>query len=419
MMNQCLKKFLTTTSCMMIAATSFALRSLPQETTLIYAETANEKKHFWDVPRRGTNFMNSTSIPENYKIAKEKNIEYVRLAPDKWAKHKDFLCEGKPDQSNKDFLIGNVNNYTKLVVEDVAMLKKDLDAAHSHNMKVVVTVLSLPGNRWRQFNGNKNDDRLWEQSKYIHSAKKFWRDLAEQLKDHPAIVGYNVINEPHPETSKENRFRDFWTEDYAAWYAKVKGTSADLNIFYKELVHSIREVDKHTPIILDAGNYATPWAFKYLEPIPNDDRVLYSFHMYEPYNFTSQKENQPNKLVYPGTIKVGDNELPMMWNKKTLKTFLKPVQEWTRRHHIPSHRVIAAEFGCNRTTPGATQYFQDLIAIFNEFGWHKAFYAFREDTWSGMDYEFGTNKTKWNEQPMRIDNSLWNVIKSDYASHKE
>ena len=89
--------------------------------------------------------MNSTSLPENYKSAKEANIEYVRLAPDKWAKDKDFLFEDKPDTSGKDFLIGNADNYRGLVKEDLEKLKADLDAAQSQGMKVVLTMLSLPG----------------------------------------------------------------------------------------------------------------------------------------------------------------------------------------------------------------------------------------------------------------------------------
>lgn len=32
------------------------------------------------------------------------------------------------------------------------------------------------------------------------------------------------------------------------------------------------------------------------------------------------------------------------------------------------------------------------ISAFNENGWHWAFYAFREDSWDGMDYELGTGK---------------------------
>jgi hypothetical protein len=44
---------------------------------------------------------------------------------------------------------------------------------------------------------------------------------------------------------------------------------------------------------------------------------------------------------------------------------------------------------------GLEQYFKDLIRIFNKEDWHFSFYAFREDTWDGMDYELGAKKLPW------------------------
>ncbi|MDQ0418885.1 hypothetical protein J2Z48_003090 [Croceifilum oryzae] len=377
------------------------------------------KINFWNQKRTGTNFMNSTSLPESYEAAKEAKIEYVRLAPDKWAKDRDFLFEDKPDRSGKDFLIGNADNYQGLVKEDLAKLKQDLDVAQSQGIKVVLTMLSLPGDRWRQFNNNQNDDRIWEEEKYQEQASQFWQDLALELKDHPAVVGYNIINEPHPETSKKNKFNDFWTEDYEKWYSKVKGTTADLNRFYQKVVSSIRKVDTDTPVILDSGLYATPWAFKYLKPV-NDDKTLYAFHMYEPYELTSQGESQEKKYKYPGVVEVGENKKPIMWNKNELNTFLQPIQTWAQSNHIPANRIMAEEFGINRTIPGAPQYMRDLISIFNQHGWHKSFYAFREDTWTGMDYELGTGKIKWDQdgKPIRQNNPIWDVLKRDLAHNK-
>ncbi len=174
----------------------------------------DSKISFWDLKRTGTNFMNSTSLPENYKSVKEANIEYVRLPPDKWAKDKDFLFEDKPDISGKNLLIGNADNYQGVVKEDLEKLKADVDAAQSQGMKVVLTMLSLPVDRWRQFNNNKNDDRIWEEEKYQEQASQFWKDLALELKDHPAIDGYNVINEPHPDTTKDNRDYGFFNKKH-------------------------------------------------------------------------------------------------------------------------------------------------------------------------------------------------------------
>ncbi|ANS51660.1 cellulase (plasmid) [Bacillus thuringiensis] len=109
----------------------------------------------------------------------------------------------------------------------------------------------------------------------------------------------------------------------------MKGTTADLNKFNQKVVTSIREVDKETPIILDSSLYATPWAFKYLEPV-NDNKTLYAFHMYEPYELTNQGERQNKEYQYPGSVKVGDSETPMMWDKDGLNKFLQPVQDWSK-----------------------------------------------------------------------------------------
>lgn len=96
----------------------------------------NEKLAFWEGQRKGTNFMNSKSLPENYDAAKEQNIEFIRLAPDKWAKDSDYLFNDKPDANpDKDFLIGNADKYEGIVEEDFAELKADLDAAEAQGSK--------------------------------------------------------------------------------------------------------------------------------------------------------------------------------------------------------------------------------------------------------------------------------------------
>ncbi|MCR8851844.1 glycoside hydrolase family 5 protein [Lysinibacillus fusiformis] len=378
---------------------------------------------FWNEQRKGTNFMNSTSLPENYEEANEFNIEFIRLAPDKWAKERDFLFDDKPDaNSNKDFLIGNADQYEGIVENDFKMLKEDLDAAYARESKVVLTVLSLPGNRWRQFNNYENDDRIWQDFKYHEQAALFWKDLAVRLKEHPAVVGYNVINEPHPETA--TGFNNFWTEDYDRWYNKVETTPADLNRLYGTIVDSIRSVDADTPIILDSGLFATPWAINYLKPI-EDNNVLYVFHMYEPYEMTSQNRKKGFTYTYPGKVKVGNDQKEKIFDKTSLKDFLEPVAEWAEKHNIPNNRIIAEEFGINRMVDGADQYIKDLIDIFNDYGWHWAFYAFREDTWDGMDFELGNKPVKeayWDAQAngelpdrkaIEVDNSIWDVLKKD------
>jgi endoglucanase len=99
-------------------------------------------------------------------------------------------------------------------------------------------------------------------------AAVFWQDLAIALKDHPAIVGYNLLNEPHPErifASKEVHINTVHQEE-------VQKMLYDL---YSRIIKHIRLVDKDTPIILDSSAYADAKTFGLLMS-QEDQNVLYS-----------------------------------------------------------------------------------------------------------------------------------------------
>jgi hypothetical protein len=110
--------------------------------------------------------------------------------------------------------------------------------------------------------------------------------------------------------------------------------------------------------------------------------------MYEPYEYTNHRLNDA-KHSYPGVIGVKS------WNKKALREYMKSVAVFQKTNKIPSIRILVGEFGCYRKQKGIVQYFCDLIQIFEENGWHWAFYSFREDLWDGMDYELGDKRLPW------------------------
>jgi endoglucanase len=344
---------------------------------------ASAKIDFWNVQRKGTNFFDKSERIERFKAAKEFGAQVVRLAPNKWGNGKDFLLKDENLQ------------------KDLWVLKKVLDDANSVGLKVVITMLSLPDGRWKQNNNGVEERKIWQDFSAQEKAISLWTKMALALKGHSAVVGYNIRNEPSPE-QVEPKFQDWYTGDYGNWYSKVKGSPADLNLFYRKVVKAIRQVDSETPIILDSGFFATPWAFKILEPI-SDDKTLYSFHMYEPYAYTSHLNE--GKFKYPGNAPAGESSSApsVLWNQEQLKEFLTPVSEWQALHKIPSNRIFVGEFGVFRTNAGAGEYMKDLIKIFDSKGWHWAFYSFREDTWAGMDYELGTTKPGW---------SYWRAIES-------
>lgn len=337
---------------------------------------------FWDSPQYGGNSFNRLPPTLGYfKALKGYGATWVRLSYDKW----------QPQQ--RDFLLGSADRYTGLMPADLAALNATLDRAHAAGLKVVITPLSLPGMRWAQNNNNRFDDRLWQDKAYWEQAAQFWQDLASELKNHPAVAAYNLINEPAPE--RQGQLAEHATaQAMQAWYAQHAQTARDLPAFYNQLIKAIREVDPNTPIMVDAGWYGAADAFEYWPKRLNDSKVLYSVHMYEPYAATSapnMKRAKPYR--YPGMVPFAGQE--RLWNKAQVASYLQQPLQWANRQQLASNRLVVGEFGCMRRLAGCQQYLEDVLSTLDKAQVHWAFYSFREDSWDGMDYELGTAKVPW------------------------
>lgn len=374
------------------------------------ALAASDKLAFWDVQRKGAN--GDAMNPEAwFKAAADVGIEFVRLAPATWK------SEGR------DFLLGDADHYIGIPERDCAKLRNVLDVAHRHKVKIVLTMFSLPGARYRQQNDYKFDYRLWTDEKYQEQALAFWKELAGRLKDHPAIVGYNPLNEPHP--ARKDGFEDGNTKGFEKWLARHKDTTTDLNRFNRQMVKAIRSVDSKTPIILDGWFHSAPNGLRYLDPV-DDEAVLYAFHFYDPWVFTTYRVNK-ERFSYPDKMPVAGSDATQSWTRADLKAHFQPVIDWAKRYDVPASRIVAEEFGCDRRVAGAKAYLEDLIAAFKEHQWHWAFYSFRSSDWDGLDYELGTEKLGWKywqerEKGIdhenlikRHDNPLWDVFKREFS----
>jgi hypothetical protein len=362
------------------------------------------KLAFWGQQRKGANCQNTRVTPAYWAAAREAGIEFIRLVPDGWR------------ADRRDFLMGNADAFDSLDVADLQSLRHVLNHAQSAGVHVILTMFSLPGARWKQNNGDKDDSRLWTQPGFREQAFSFWRQLATALRDHPAVVAYNPLNEPHPE-------RAFGLDDphdakFAAWRQGIRGTPADLDEFNRGMVVAIRAVDPRTPILLDGWFYADPVGLTVLEPV-DDAAILYAFHVYEPWDYTTFRVNR-GRFTYP-------TKMPEGWTPDIPARQVGQVAEWAEAHHIPPSRIIASEFGVDRRVAGAQLYLTDWIALLNARNWHWAFYAFREDgSWGGLDYELGTaplggdfwKAVERGEDPERHKhrgpNPLWQVLAREF-----
>ncbi len=324
---------------------------------------------FWDSPQKGGNSFNAGEPDAAYfEALATTGASWVRLTFSKWK------GEGR------DFLLGDADHYEGLPPNDLAKLKKTLDAAHAAGLKVVVTPLSLPGARWKQQNGGKFDDRLWSDPAFADQAVKFWGDLAGALKDHPAIAAYNLLNEPAPEKTT-GLAENGAMADIQAWQQKNAGGTRDLPQLYARMIEAIRAVDPVTPVMVDGGYYANPRALAAWPKRLADDKVLYAFHMYEPYDATSAPNmKRETPLSYPGitTDYAGGKTT---WDRKAVAQHIGTAFDWAKVQGLPPTRVVAAEFGCMRLWADCGTYLTDVMDAVEAKGGHWAFYSFREDEW--------------------------------------
>lgn len=359
----------------LIAATLFAF-------SLAGSANAADLMTFWDKPQHGGNSFNRLPPDETYfKALAGYGATWVRLSYDKW----------KP--AKRDYLIGDADKYDGIPVGDLKTLRQTLDDADKAGLKVVIAPLSLPGMRWAQNNGNKFDGRLWQDKAWWNETARFWQDLARELKDHPAVAAYNIVNEPAPE--KNNGLAEHADpQAMQAWYDAKQGSASDLKAFYETVIAAIREVDPATPVMADAGWYAAADAFSYWPSGLTDQKVLYSFHMYEPYAATSAPNIKRDKpYAYPGKVPFGEGE--ETWDRARAAAYLaKPVQ-WAKDKGVPLSRLVAGEFGCMRRWAGCKTYLEDVLTALDKDDLHWAFYSFREDAWDGMDYELGSKTVGW------------------------
>ena len=233
-------------------------------------------------------------------------------------------------------------------------------------------------------NANGDNFLMFFDKNYLDAFVDLWKMVARHYKDEPIVVGYDLYNEP----VQTNQVK------YDYLYCQYEAAKA------------IREIDAEKPIIIAANNWSSAAAFNYLKPLPLKN-LIYQGHMYEPGSFTHQGVGWENmkkildgkqKLMgYPGWF---DN---FYYDKKELRKILKPIRDFQLKYGA---RIYMGEFSAIRFAPGAAQYIQDLIEIFEEYGWDWSYHAFRE--WYNWSVEHDENPH--NNEPAKQDTERKKIL---------
>jgi aryl-phospho-beta-D-glucosidase BglC (GH1 family) len=239
-------------------------------------------------------------------------------------------------------------------------------------IKILLDLHTPPGGR------DQNDKwPLFYNQTFQDAFLTVWEKMANRYKNETQIMGYDLVNEPDD-------------RDLAPGLKNWR----DLAI---AAIQRIRPIDSLHPIIIEASPVSGPATLPKFEPVPFDN-IIYSFHMYEPNEFVFQNiVSNVTPIYYPGVI------AGKMWNKDQLRADLQDTLDWQKAHNASIH---VGEFSAIRWAPGNStcNYLNDVIELFEEYGWNWDYHAFRE--WQGWDVEMIGDKDHPQHSPVPTDRQL-------------
>jgi aryl-phospho-beta-D-glucosidase BglC (GH1 family) len=140
------------------------------------------------------------------------------------------------------------------------LMDKVVGWCRDEGLYVILDMHAAPGGQ----TGDNIDDGwaypfLFESSESQDLSMKLWRKIAARYRKEPAVLGYDLLNEP------------------IAHYFDASDLNSKLEPLYRKLVAGIRSVDRNHIIFLGGAQWDTN--FKIFGP-PFDSKLAYTFHKY-------------------------------------------------------------------------------------------------------------------------------------------
>ncbi|MBN1679838.1 MAG: CIA30 family protein [Anaerolineae bacterium] len=244
-----------------------------------------------------------------------------------------------------------------------------------------------------------NDD-IWLEQSAQDAWVEMWRAMADHYKDHPVVIGYDLMVEP----DAAGQMLDIY--EPSEFYPAYAGTLYDWNQLYPRIVAAIREVDQDTPILVAALGWSGVRWLPYLQPV-DDPRTVYMVHQYEPQDSYTHQD-YPAENTYPGEFDVTWDGVPDTVNRDWLDDFLGVIDDYKAKYGVP---VAVNEYGVARWVPGAADFMRDEMALFEARGMNNAFWTFNPswEPFQGNDmFDFTHGPDPANHTT--VENDLWDVI---------
>ncbi|MGD8815338.1 MAG: cellulase family glycosylhydrolase [Anaerolineales bacterium] len=298
-------------------------------------------------------------------------------------------------------------------VDSVANLDRLLHMIERADMFAVISFRTGPGRSeftfmleevgtW--FDRSYLDDSVWTDEAAQEAWISMWRYTAERYRQHPIVVGYDLMVEPNANEAVV----DIW--DAEAFYDSYGNTLLDWNQLHPRITDAIRQVDPTTPILIGGMAYSSIDWLPYLTA--NDDAyTVYTFHQYAPHVYTHQTRSA-QMLTYPGWFDTDWDGVEDRFDHAWLEDLLGIADAYQQDHDAP---LAVNEFGVVRWVPGAANFLQSQIELFEQRGINYAVWAW-EVSWEpyaqevhAFNFRFGTDPE---HRADALSNDLINVLRT-------
>eukprot|EP00831_Metopus_contortus_P069691 TRINITY_DN6277_c0_g1_i1.p1 TRINITY_DN6277_c0_g1~~TRINITY_DN6277_c0_g1_i1.p1 ORF type:complete len:423 (-),score=41.43 TRINITY_DN6277_c0_g1_i1:734-2002(-) len=225
---------------------------------------------------------------ENFKVLKSWNVNLMRLqlnTSEYWARN-------------------NPEKYNKFIEEKIEKtIPQVLALGEKYGVKIIIDLHTVPGNNKM----TATSDGIYSSENSVKKFIEIWQRIATKFKDHPALYGYDLMNEP--KQTRKAKY-DYWG-------------------LQKSAAEEIRKIDPETPIYIESNMMCSPLSFYYLDPLKLKN-IIYEVHFYEPFDYThyfirkkSSIENGTKKYrTFPGKYygTIWDSGLQQMRKKTCICT---------------------------------------------------------------------------------------------------
>jgi len=338
---------------------------------------------------------------EDFLRLSQLGANYVHIS------HPGIFTETPPYQVDKDVL-QNLDHLIQMIA--------------TADMFVVIAFRTGPGRSeftffWDEvgewFGESYLNDRIWSDPAAQDAWVEMWRYTAERYRDNPYVIGYDLMVEPNSNEVGEGYQNPFNIWNPEEFYRKYNGSTFDWNTLYPRIVKAIREVDPKTPILIGGLGYSSVEWLPYLKPLP-DKRLVYCFHQYEPISYTHQDPNG-SQISYSSRWDINEDGIEESFDRRWLEHMLQKAIDFSIEWDVS---IAVTEFGVMRWVPGASEFLEDEISIFERMGVNYAIWVWDPswEPWSVIDSFNYRHDTDPNNHRDIENSSLLSVIR-EYWEH--